>query len=53
MKATFIVLAVLLAVGTYWVLASLNLAPSYRCGTSIGPAGPSEVCYWDTRERVY
>ncbi len=53
MKATFIILAVILAIGTWWVLATLNLAPSYRCGTSIGPAGPLEICYWGRQERVF
>lgn len=52
-KATFIFVAVVLALGTWWVLAGLGAAPSYRCGSAKGPGGSVDVCYWATQERVF
>jgi hypothetical protein len=52
-KVAFIVLAVLSALGAYWALASVGAAPSYRCGSAMGPEGVVEVCYWDKEERVF
>ena len=52
-KITFTVLAVILALGAWWALAATGVTPSRRCGTSLGPNGPSDVCYWATEERVF
>lgn len=52
-KAAFILLAILSALGAYWALASVGAEPSYRCGSAMGPNGVFEVCYWDNEERIF
>lgn len=49
----FLFLAIVLALGAYWALASVGTTPTRRCGTAMGPNRTADTCYWGVEERIF